>query len=126
MSNRALAGLVAARAPEAATTEFLKKDRKGRVFVDWLRANRGATVVVPLSVRATADASVALPIGWDELSETAPNQWTIADVDEIVTRPTLLDRAHEPRSLPVADIVATARAEGVDLDTPFDRFGRKR
>lgn len=126
LANRALAGLVAVRGPDVATTEFLKKDRQGRVFVDWLRANRGATVVAPLSVRPTATASVALPITWEELSDTVPNQWTIADVDGIVARPTLLDRVGEPQALPVDDIVATARAEGIDLDTPFDRFGRKR
>ncbi len=125
IANRALAGLVAARHPTTATTEFLKKDRKGRVFVDWLRANRGATVVAPFSLRATTTASVAVPVDWDEVADVTPDQWTLADVDTVLARPNLDIRA-EPRPLPVDDIVATARREGVDLDTPFDRFGRKR
>ena len=124
--NRALAGLVAARNPDVATTEFLKKDRKGRVFVDWLRANRGATVVVPLSLRARPGAPVATPLDWDEVATTAPNRWTMADADELVARPGLDERATTRHHLPVADIVAAARAADVDLDTPFDRFGRKR
>ena len=127
-ANRALAGLVAVRNPEIATTEFLKKDRAGRVFVDWLRANRGATVVAPLSLRAKPGAPVAAPLDWSEVAETAPNRWTIADVDELLQRPTVVERAggaSGPRSLPVDDIIAAARAEGVDLDTPFDRFGRR-
>lgn len=125
LANRALAGLVALRRPDIATTEFLKKDRKGRVFVDWLRANRGATVVAPFSLRATATASVAVPVEWNEVPDVAPDRWTLSDVDDIGTRPNLPDRA-EPQRLPVDDIVAAARKAGVDLDTPFDRFGRKR
>ncbi len=125
MANRALAGVVSVRHPELATTEFLKKDRKGRVFVDWLRANRGATVVAPFSLRATSTASVAVPVDWDEVGQVAPDEWTLTDVDVILSRPNLPDRA-EARRLPVDDIVAAARQEGVDLDTPFDRFGRKR
>ncbi len=125
LANRALAGLVALRRPDIATTEFLKKNRRGRVFVDWLRANRGATVVAPFSLRARATASVAVPVDWDEVPDIAPDRWTLADLDDIGTRPNLPDRA-EPQRLPVADIVAAAREAGVDLDTPFDRFGRKR
>lgn len=125
VANRALAGLVVVRHPGIATTEFLKKDRKGRVFVDWLRANRGATVVAPFSLRATATASVAVPVDWDEVSDVAPDKWKLTDVEDVLARKNLPDRA-EPQRLPVDDIVAAARQEGVDLDTPFDRFGRKR
>ena len=125
LANRALAGLVVLRRPDIATTEFLKRDRRGRVFVDWLRANRGATVVAPFSLRATKSASVAVPVDWDEVPDVAPDHWTLADVDEILTRPNLTARA-EPQRLPVDAIVTAAREAGVDLDTPFDRFGRKR
>ncbi len=123
LANRALAGLVAARRPDIATTEFLKKDRGGRVFVDWLRANRGATVVAPFSLRATTKASVAVPVEWSEVADVAPDQWTLSEVDDILTRPNLSERR---QTLPVEEIVAAARSAGVDLDTPFDRFGRKR
>ena len=125
VANRALAGLVAARNPNIATTEFLKKDRKGRVFVDWLRANRGATVVAPLSLRAKAGAPAAAPVTWDELPEVAPDQWTIRDIDRILDRPTLEQQVTRRHRLPVDDIVAAAGEANVDLDTPFDRFGRK-
>lgn len=125
VANRALAGLIAVRHPTIATTEFLKKDRGGRVFVDWLRANRGATVVAPFSLRATAKASVAVPVDWDEVADIAPDHWSLADIEDVLTRPNLPDRA-EPQSLPVDGIVTAAREAGVDLETPFDRFGRKR
>ena len=125
LANRALAGLVAVRRPDIATTEFLKKDREGRVFVDWLRANRGATVVAPFSLRAKAGAPVAVPVEWDEVADVAPDHWKLTDVDAILARKNLPDRA-EAQRLPVDTIVAAAREAGVDLDTPFDRFGRKR
>jgi len=126
VANRALAGLIAVRHPDIATTEFLKKDRGGRVFVDWLRANRGATVVVPLSLRAKPGAPVATPLDWQEVPDTTPNQWTMADVDQLLARPTLDERVTARQSLPVEEIESAAREAGVDLDTPFDRFGRKR
>ncbi len=125
LANRALAGLVAADVPEQATTEFLKKERGGRVFVDWLRARPGATVVAPLSVRARPGAPVAVPIQWDEINDAQPDGWTIADVEEIVGRTTPQQADLQPQSLPIDDIVAAARGSGVDLDTPFDRFGRR-
>ncbi|MDH3302619.1 MAG: non-homologous end-joining DNA ligase [Acidimicrobiia bacterium] len=93
VANRALAGLVAVRHPQIATTEFLKKDRRDRVFVDWLRANRGATVVAPFSLRATATASVAVPVDWDDVPDVEPDRWTLRDVDDIVVRRNLPDRA---------------------------------
>jgi bifunctional non-homologous end joining protein LigD len=124
LANRALAGLVVDAEPSLATTEFLKKNRNGRVFVDWLRARRGATVVVPLSVRAKPTAPVAVPVSWDEVDDVTPDQWTITDVDHVVNRSMPVDVV-SPQRLPVEEIVAAARDAGVDLDTPFDRFGRR-
>jgi bifunctional non-homologous end joining protein LigD len=127
LASRALAGIIAARDPAHATIEFLKKNRKGRVFVDWLRNNSGATVVSPLSVRARPRASITMPLDWSELSTTDPDQWTVADLNS--GRGHRLDRLPglpEPGELPLAEIVTAAEAEGVDLETSFDRFGRER
>ncbi len=122
--SRALAGLIAAAEPELATVEFLVKRRQGRVFVDWLRALRGATVIAPLSVRARPQAPVATPIGWDEVSKVRPDQWTVSDVEEILKRRVPQAAVTERFVLPIEPIEKEARRAGVDLDTPFDRFGR--
>ena len=118
---RALAELAAIRDPERLTVEFLKRDRRGRVFVDWLRNTPGATVVVPFSLRPTAVASVAVPIAWDELADAKPDGWRIGAIDDRMGIATDL----EPQKLPVERIVAAAREAGADLETTVDRFGRR-
>lgn len=119
-ASRALAGIAAMQEPDALTTEFLKKNRKGRVFVDWLRNGPTATVVVPFSLRPRAGAPVAVPLEWDELETAIPDGYRIGTVEERLS----LDAQIEPQQLPVEEIVAAARQAGVDLDTPHDRFGR--
>src|SRR3546814_15790166 len=45
-----------------------KAKRKGRIFIDYLRNQRGSTAIMPYSVRAREHAPVAAPIGWDALA----------------------------------------------------------
>jgi bifunctional non-homologous end joining protein LigD len=121
LASRALAGIAAARHTEQLTTEFLKRERGGRVFVDWLRNGPTATVVVPFSLRPRPGAPVAVPLGWDELADARPDGWRIgrlADRLELATQPT-------GQRIPTDVIVEAARTEGVDLESVFDRFGRK-
>jgi len=121
MATRALAGLASARNPERLTTQFLKRDRSGRVFVDWLRNTSIATVVVPFSLRPTPTASAAVPLLWDEVATAAPNGWTLNTIHDRLQIPT-----DTPICRPAVDqIVTAARDAGVDLDTPHDRFGRR-
>lgn len=44
-----------------------KAQRKGKIFIDWLRNARGATSVCSWSLRARAGAPVAMPLRWEEL-----------------------------------------------------------
>ncbi len=120
-ASRALAGLVALTEPERTTTEFLKKDRAGRVFVDWLRNGAGATTVVPFSIRPRPGAPVAVPIEWDELDHVRPDQWTLRDLGDRLSVATDLPT----QRLPFDEIVTAARTAGVDLDVTVDRFGRR-
>lgn len=64
---RDAAGLLARRHPEALTVEPRKQQRRGRVYLDYLRNTYGHTAVPPYAVRALPGAPVATPLAWDEL-----------------------------------------------------------
>jgi bifunctional non-homologous end joining protein LigD len=92
-------------APERFLATMSKAKRKGKIFIDWLRNQRGATAVVPYSARARAGAGVAAPVGWDELNEIeSPARWTIRDSDELLDRArasTLIGWGLAEQSLPM-------------------------
>ncbi|MCJ8141216.1 hypothetical protein [Falsirhodobacter halotolerans] len=56
-----IATLMSDRAPDRFTATMSKAKRKGRIFIDWLRNERGATAIAPFFVRARPGASVAAP-----------------------------------------------------------------
>jgi bifunctional non-homologous end joining protein LigD len=73
--------------PETFTANIRKVQRKGRIFLDWLRNQRGATAVMPYSARAREGAPVAAPVTWDELDKyEGGNHFTIRDADELLER----------------------------------------
>ena len=73
--------------PERFVATMAKAKRKGRIFIDWLRNQRGATAVMPYSARARAGAPVAAPVSWTELRdiETAA-RWGVKDGAELIAR----------------------------------------
>ena len=64
---KAFAEAMAADNPQAYTTNIAKKKRVGRILIDYLRNQRGATAIAPYSSRARAGATVATPLAWEEL-----------------------------------------------------------
>ena len=82
-----LAQAVAQSDPENFTAALPKAQRKGRIFVDYLRNQRGATAVMPYAVRARENAPVAVPITWKEMETiAAPNHYHIGDAGELLKR----------------------------------------
>ena len=78
---------IAESEPETFTANIRKAQRKGRIFLDWLRNQRGATAVLPYSARAREGAPVAAPVTWEELDRFAGgNAFTIRDADELLDR----------------------------------------
>lgn len=81
--TKALAGDIARRDPEGDTIAGSKAQRKGKIFIDYLRNARGATSVAAYSTRARPGAPVSAPLSWDELAtEVRPDPFTIRNLPE--------------------------------------------
>lgn len=55
--------------PDRFVATMSKAKRKNRIFIDWLRNQRGSTAILPYSARARPGAAVAVPIDWGELAD---------------------------------------------------------
>jgi bifunctional non-homologous end joining protein LigD len=97
---------IAEAEPEMFTANIRKVQRKGRIFLDWLRNQRGSTAVMPYSARAREGAPVAAPIAWEELEKyEGGNHFTICDADELLERASskmLAGWGHAKQALPDA------------------------
>jgi bifunctional non-homologous end joining protein LigD len=54
--------------PDQYIGKMTKSSRKNKIFIDYLRNQRGATSIAPYSTRARKGAPIATPIAWDELT----------------------------------------------------------
>ena len=84
-----LAHTVVQNDPDHFTDALPKAQRKGRIFVEYLRNQRGATSVTPYSARARLGAPVATPISWPEMETIeSPSRFHVGDALELVRRAT--------------------------------------
>jgi bifunctional non-homologous end joining protein LigD len=78
--TRAVAQRLARDEPAAFTANMAKAQRKGKVFVDYLRNVRGANAVGAYSTRAREGAPVSVPVDWDELDRLSGSKdFTVAE-----------------------------------------------
>ena len=81
------AQVLAQTEPDRFTAALAKAKRTGRIFVDYLRNQRGATAVMPYSARAREHAPVAVPITWEELRTLdGAARWHVGDATELLKR----------------------------------------
>ena len=64
---KALSQAMAEAEPERYLTKAAIAERRGKIFIDYLRNDATATAVAPYSTRAREGAPVATPLDWSEL-----------------------------------------------------------
>jgi bifunctional non-homologous end joining protein LigD len=87
----ALARLMAEQAPDRYVANMSKAKRRGKIFIDYLRNQRGATAIAPFSTRRRAEPFVALPVSWAALGRLDS-----AHPATVGTAPAMIRRAKDP------------------------------
>jgi bifunctional non-homologous end joining protein LigD len=71
--TRQLSTVLVRSRPDRYTIDIPKAGRERKILIDFLRNNRGSTSVAAYSTRARDNASVSVPLSWQELSPKAPS-----------------------------------------------------
>ncbi|CAE6797379.1 DNA ligase [Paraburkholderia aspalathi] len=81
--SQAVAQHMATTLPKYFSAKMGAQNRKQKIFVDYLRNNRGSSTVAAFSARARPGLGVSVPLSWDEVATTTNgDQWTIENVHE--------------------------------------------
>jgi bifunctional non-homologous end joining protein LigD len=83
--SEALVRHLAAAIPQLFVAVSGPKNRVNRIFIDYLRNNRGSTTAAAFSARLRPGLGVSIPLAWDELSSLQSSmQWTVDNVDAAI------------------------------------------
>ncbi|HEY7889030.1 MAG TPA: DNA ligase D [Steroidobacteraceae bacterium] len=111
---RELCARMAADSPQRYVINMAKRVRTGRIFLDYLRNDRTATAVAPLSARAREGAPVSMPLTWAQArAGLDPGKFTIRTAQALLERSGAWDRyAKSSRPLLPAIEKLAGRAPG--------------
>ena len=106
---KVVATLVNKEIPKFTTLERAVKDRKGKMYLDFLQNRAQATIAAPYSVRPKPYATVSMPLHWDEVKKGLKMQdFTISNTME--------------RLKNVGDLFKPVLGKGVDLQKLIKKF----
>jgi bifunctional non-homologous end joining protein LigD len=84
--TKAVAVAMERESPKRYTTVMSKRERRGRIFIDYLRNDRGSTAIAPYSTRVRASATVATPLPWSALKPSLdPAGFTVLTIPKRLT-----------------------------------------
>ena len=76
-----IAEYLISKKPDSFTVERLKKNRQGRLYVDYVQHSEGKTIVSPFSLRGNERAGIATPLFWEEINlKMDPNDYTFITI----------------------------------------------
>jgi len=107
---------MASDSPKKYLDSMSKKDRVGRIFLDYLRNDRTSTAVAVLSTRARPGAPVSMPIHWKEVKSTLkPERFDIRSSPQLLekSKPWAdYERAARSLSEAIEKMISPGRARG--------------
>jgi len=106
---RIVVTLVNRELPKYTSLERAVKDRKGKMYLDFLQNRSQATIAAPYSVRPKPGATVSMPLEWDEVKKGLK----MKDF-------TILNAVERIRSL--GDIFKPVLEKGIDLKKVIEKF----
>jgi bifunctional non-homologous end joining protein LigD len=77
-----LSKFLAQKHSDVITTDWTVEKRKGKIFLDYNQNVRGKTLASIYSPRPSPQASVSIPLKWDELGKVYPTDFTILNVPD--------------------------------------------
>lgn len=85
--SKAIAEHLAHTLPDRFTANMAKVKRTDKIFIDYLRNGSGATAVAAYSTRAKSDASISVPIFWEELdTDIRSNSFNVSNIQERLSK----------------------------------------
>ena len=112
--------------PERFLANMSKAKRKGRIFIDYLRNQRGATAILPYAARARPHAPVAAPVSWDELRglDTAA-RFTVLDGAKLIEQKKVVHPALQ-RLGRMCDVACQIDQHAMSVQGPLKGLGHLR